>query len=183
MFPTIPSFLYKLIGFAAALAIVAAGAWYQGHHNEALKFDAYRAEQKAAAARQVASNVTAVSAISASEAAGLRTIATVQQEQINDLTHRRDALLNERAQLTERLRINLARASSRPAAVPETASSAQGRDAAGGAALPVGLEQLVDWNTRQFYEADTIATRLTAAQAIIEQDRAICNGALPGIPK
>lgn len=183
MFPAIPSFLYKLIGFVVALAIVAAGAWYEGHHGEALKFDAYRAEQKAVAAQQVAANVTAVSAISASEAAGLRTIATTQQEQINDLTQRRDALLNERAQLTERLRANLARASQQPAAVPQTASSTAGRDAAGNAALPVGLEQLVDWNTRQFYEADTIAARLTSAQAIIEQDRVICNGALPGIPK
>lgn len=171
-----------LAGVGAALAL-ALGGYFYGHHVESLAFEAFKAQKVAAAEKQVVSNHDAVAAISASEAAGLRTISATQQEQINDLTQRRDALVANNDDLARRLQQHLARPGKPAASVPQAATGTGRPDAAGDATLSVGLQQFTGWLTQRFYEADTLAVRLTAAQAVIQQDREICNGSLPGLTK
>jgi inactivated superfamily I helicase len=177
----LPPFALKLIGVAAALAIVAAGAYYEGHHHEALAFDAYKVQQAELAQKQVTTNHDAVAAVAASEADGLRAISAHQQEQINEVQKRNDALVASNADLARRLRGYLTRTGGQPASVPAAASGGPVDHDAGDAALSVGLQQFTGWLTGQFYEADRIAVRLTAAQQVIVQDRQVCNGSLPGV--
>lgn len=179
MFP-VPPIALKTIGIALAWIVVAAGAYYEGHHHEALAFDAYKAEQAAQAQKQITTNHDAVAAISASEADGLRKIAADAQESRNEIQKRNDALTAANAALSGRLWHYLS-ARKQPASVPTAAAGGPADHAAGDAALPVGLQQFTGWLTGQFYAADKLAVNLTAAQAVIEQDRLICNGALPGI--
>lgn len=176
----IPPILIKALGVLAALLVVAAGAYYSGHHREALAFDAYKAQQAAQAQKQVTTNHDAVAAISASEAEGLRRIAADAQESRNEIQKRNDALIAANADLSGKLWRYL-HASKQPASVPTVAAGGPADHGASDAALPVGLQQFTGWLTGQFYAADKLAVNLTAAQAVIEQDRLVCNGALPGI--
>jgi hypothetical protein len=178
--PVLPPVVWKIIGALAALLIVAGGAYYEGHHHEALAFDAYKAQQAVAAQKQVTTNHDAAAALSASEAAGLRRIAADAQESRNEIKKRNDALTAANADLSGKLWKYL-NAGKRPASVSASAAGGPVDHAAGGAALPVGLQQFTGWLTNQFYEADKLAVNLTAAQQVIEQDRLICNGSLPGI--
>lgn len=173
--------LLKVLGIAAAIAIVAGGSWYEGHHQEALAFDNYKLQQAAVAQKQVTTNHDAVAAVSASEVAGLKKIATDAQESNDALKKTNDALLASNGDLTLKLwqRVHLP---SQPAVgVPKAAGSGPVDHGADDSALPVGLAELVKFNTNQFYAADQLAVRLTAAQAVIVQDRQICNGELPGL--
>jgi hypothetical protein len=171
---------YRLLaGIVAALAITLAGYCY-GKHQETLAFDAYKAEQAAAAEKQVATNQTAVAAITASEAAGLRQIASDAQESRNEVQKRNDALVAANSTLAGQLQRYLAGPGSRPAVVPKTSAGGPDNHATSEPALSVGLQQFTGWLTGQFYEADRLAVNLTAAQQVIQQDREICNGTLPG---
>lgn len=172
--------LDKILAVFAAFLIVAAGAYYEGHHHEALAFDAYKAGQQAQAQKQVTTNHDAVAAISASEADGLRRIAADAQESRNEIQKRNDALTAANADLSGKLWKHLS-AGQQPASVSTVAVGGPVDHAASDAALSVGLQQFTGWLTGQFYEADKLAVNLTAAQAVIEQDRQVCNGALPGI--
>jgi hypothetical protein len=179
MFP-VPPVVLKAIGIALAALVVLGGAYYEGHHHEALAFEAYKAQQAAQAQKQVTTNHGAVAAISASEAEGLRRIAADAQESRNEIQKRNDALTAANADLSGRLWKYLG-ARKQPASVPTVAAGGPDDHGASDAALPVGLQQFTGWLTGQFYEADKLAVNLTAAQAVIEQDRLVCNGALPGI--
>lgn len=179
----IPPLVLKALGILAALLVVAAGSYYEGHHHEAAAFAAYKSAQAALAQQQVTTNHDAVAAISASEADGLRKIAANAQESRNEIHQRNDALVAANSALAGRLRSYLARTSQQPASVSTVAAGGPADHGAGDATLPVGLQQFTGWLTGQFYEADKLAVNLTAAQAVIVQDRQICNGTLPGIPQ
>jgi transposase len=169
-----------LIGFVLIVGAAAGGYW-KGHHDETMVFDVYKQEQAANAEKQVASNQHAVAAITASEAAALRATASTLQESNDELTKRRDALVADRAQLVSQLRTRLAGTGGRAAQLSSAPAAAGGSHATGDGALSVGLEQLVEFNGREFYEADLYADQLIAAQQVIVQDRQICNGSLPGV--
>lgn len=172
---------YVVLGALVGAIGLALGGYFYGHHVETLVFDAYRAKQATLAAQQIVSNHDAVAAVSASEAAGLRQITTTQQESLNELTKRRDALVAANSDLAQRLQHYLASASRPATPMSQVAAGASGSDAASDPSLSVGLQQFTGWLTGQFYEADVLAVRLTAAQAVISQDRLVCNGELPGV--
>jgi hypothetical protein len=176
-----PAIAWKLLGGLVLIIGVAVGAYVKGHHDETLVFDNYKSTQAAKAEKQVASNQTAVAAITASEAAALRATNAQLTESNHEATVRHDALVTERDALLKRLRAYVASAGSGRPVVPVVAAGGQRPDAQGNAALPDGLAELFDFNTRQFYDADKLANQVTALQAVVEQDRAICNGALPGL--
>lgn len=179
--PALSPLLWKVVGGLIALLLVASGSYYEGHHHEALAFQDYKNQQAAVAAKQVASNQTAVAAITASEAEGLRKIAATRQEQVDAIKKTNDALVAANSDLADKLQRYLTRTGGRRPIVHQAAAGPGGSDAASDAALPVGLQQFTGWLTGQFYEADRLAVNLTAAQQVIEQDRLICNGQLPGI--
>lgn len=174
----------KVLGILVAVLLIAGGSFYGGHHYEALAFDAYKAKQGEQAAKQVTTNHDAVAAISASDAAGLRVIAANAQESRNEIQKRNDALVGTNAALSDtvsRLRTRLAGSGIQSAALSQAATGGSDDHGSSGAALPDGLEQLVKFNSARFLEADDDAINLTAAQAVLTQDRLICNGALPSI--
>lgn len=179
--PPIPPIVWKALGVLAAMLLVAAGAFYEGHHLEAQVFQDYKDQQMALAEKQVASNQTAVAAITASEAEGLRQIAASRQEQANEVQKRNDALVAANGDLAHRLRTYVASARSTRALVSASTASGPGDHAASDAALPDGFSNLAQWITHELHDADINAVNLTAAQQVIEQDRQICSGALPGL--
>lgn len=172
---------YAILGALVAAVGLALSGYFYGHHVETLAFDAYKSQQAASAEKQIVQNHDAVAAVAASEAEGLRQIAATQKENIDELTKRRDALVAANSDLAVRLQHYLASAGRPATSVPQVAAGTRGSDAAGDAALSVGLQQFTGWAADELYAADVLAVRLTAAQKVIEQDRLVCNGELPGI--
>lgn len=172
---------WKWIAGLVLVAGAAIGGYWKGHHDESMVFTQFKATAAARAEKQVASNQTAVAAISASEAAALQATNQQLQESNHEATKRRDALESERSVLLGQLRQRLACPVSKGAVVPEAAGRGPGAHAASDAALPDGLADLYDFNGREFYEADQLAIKLTAAQQVITNDRLTCNGSLPGV--
>jgi len=180
----LPSIVWKMGGILLALTIVAAGTAYEIHHIKTSAVKSYQTQQVVVAQKQVITNQAAIAGISASEAAGLKQIAATAQESRNEIQKRNDALVGTNAALADtvsRLQHRLANASQQPVVVSKAAASGPVPDGAGNAALSVGLEQLVKFNTYQFKLADENAVTITALQAVVTQDRQICNGSLPGV--
>lgn len=173
--------LLKFIGILAGIAIVAGGAAFEMHKHDTAVFTAYKAAQTIKADTQVIHNQVAVAAITASEADGLRQIAANATESQNEIQKRNDALVAANSDLAGKLRARLAIPDSWRPVVPKTAAGGPVDHGASDAALSDGLADLVKFNTSQFYAADVNAVALTAAQAVIVQDRQICNGQLPGV--
>lgn len=182
---TVPPIVWKILaGLLVFLGVAGGSAWLM-HSHDSKVFQDYKDQQTALAAKQVISNKAAVAAITASEAQGLRTIAASAQESRNEIQKRNDALVGSNVALAStagRLRARLADAQRQPVVVPGAPASGSTADAASQPALPDGLEQLVKFNSAQFLAADENAVTITALQAVVTQDRAICNGALPGLP-
>lgn len=180
----LPPIVWKVVGVLAAFAIVAAGALFEYHHIQTTAVNDYKSKQAVVAEKQVATNQTAVAAITASEAEGLRQIAATAQESRNEIQKRNDALVGTNAALTDtvgKLQRRIASASQQPVVVSQTATGGSVADGAGDPALPVGLADLVRFNTSQFKLADEDTVTITALQAVVAQDRQICNGSLPGV--
>lgn len=175
------SIAVKLLIGIAVLAAVACGAFYEGHHLEAQAFQDYKDKQTGVAEHQVATNQTAVAAITASEAAALRQTADDRQEQIDEIQKRNDGLVAANGQLAGKLRNYVNGARSTAALVSSSAAGAGSGDGTGEAALSDGFSNLTGWITHELHDADIDAINLNAAQQIIVQDRQICTGALPGI--
>lgn len=175
---------YLIIGALVGAMALFGGGYYEGHSREAAAFDTFKAQQAAIASQQVVTNHTAVAAISASEADGLKQIATTATESRNEIQKRNDALVGSTAALSATvasLQHRLAGTSQQLAAVSKAGAGTGSADAAGDAALPVGLADLVKFNSAQFLAADDDTVTITALQAVATQDREICNGALPGL--
>lgn len=175
---------YLIIGALVGAMALFGGGYYEGHVHEAAAFNAFKVEQQAAAAQQVVTNHTAVAAISASEAAGLKQIAATATESYNEIQKRNNALVGNAAALATTvasLQRRLAGTSQQLAAVSKAGPGPGVPDAAGDGALPVGLADLVKFNSAQFLAADNDTVTITGLQAVVTQDRQICNGALPGL--
>lgn len=175
---------WKLLIGAVLLAGVAIGGYWKGHHDESMVFELYKSKQSTKAETQVASNQHAAAAITASEAQGLRNIAAQAQESRNEIQKRNDALVGTTAALSATvasLQRRLASARSERPQLPAPAAGGPSVDAAGDAALPVGLAELVKFNAEQFRQADEDTVTITALQQVVTQDRMICNGTVPGI--
>lgn len=174
--------LAKLGIAVVAVAALVGGGYYYGHKSEAQVFQDYKDQQAAAAAAQVTSNHDAVAAVNASAVAALQATNQKLQGDLDHANKTHDALVSERSNMLDQLRTRLACPVQHTAAVPGAAASAPVSNGAGSnAALPDGLADLYDFNTRQFYEADQLVAKLNAARQVITQDRATCNGSLPGI--
>jgi hypothetical protein len=175
---------YLIIGALFGAAVLFGGGYYEGHSREAAAFDTFKAQQAAIASQQVVTNHTAVAAISASEAAGLKQIAATATESRNEIQKRNDALVGNAAALATTvasLQRRLTGTSQQLAAVSKTGSSPGVPDGTGDGPLSVGLADLVKFNSAQFLAADDDTVTITGLQAVVAQDRLICNGALPGL--
>jgi hypothetical protein len=171
---------WVLLGELVTIGLLCAACYLWGHHNEALVFDAYKATQSAKAETQVADNKGALLRQAQEQAAGLQSIASTRQEKLDEITTQRDKLLADNGAMSQRLR-NFLGASATAALVSRSTSGTDGPDAAAYAALSERLEQLAQFNTRQFAAADADLVDLNAAQGVIEQDRRVCTGELPGV--
>jgi len=172
---------YVLLGTLLAVIAIAAASFGYGRHVESLAFDKYKAEQRSAASAQVASNQTAVAAITASEAEGLRQIASTAQESRDEIQKRNEALVAANSDLARRLREYVTRPGVTATHVPQPATGSGGSDAAGSTSLPDGFQNLAQWVTAELRDADNLAVTLVEAQQVILQDRQMCNGQLPGV--
>lgn len=167
-----------LAGLIAAISLVAAGFGF-GHHVEYLKLSAYESAQKAAAEKQVADNKTALATQQVVQQQALQQITLNHVQETDELTKRRDALLLANSDLTQRLFVRTASAGSGQSAVPKTGARGPVAADPGYVALPRGL---TPWLIGEFTEADSDAALVTALQAVVVEDRKICDGSLPGIP-
>ncbi len=180
----IPPLVWKAVGVLFAVIVVAAGTTAELHHIKTQAVATYKTEQAAVAQKQVVTNHATVAAISASEAAGLRKIAADAKESRDEIQKQYDAAAGSNAALTAavgKLRARLAYAGKQSTQLPQTGASGPAADGAGNAALPEGLAELVKFNAYQFKLADDDAVTVTALQKVVAQDRAICDGSLPGI--
>lgn len=157
------------------------GCYEWGHHNESLVFEAYKSQQVSKAETQVADNKGALLDQERQQSAALAKIVENQRGTIDEITKRRDALLADNQRVSQQLRSFLTGASSTAALVSSSTAGARGSDEAGDATFSERLAKLSQFNTSQFGAADIDAAKITALQAIVDEDRRICTGALPGV--
>jgi hypothetical protein len=161
--------------FLTVIGVAAAGFGY-GHHVEYLALQAYQKSQEAAAAKQVADNRAALLAQQTADFAKMAQLNQTHTGDLNEITQSRDALLAANRNLTQRLWVSVSRPSS-GAAVPQAASGVAVDAQASSVGLPPDLANfLID----KFTQADRTAADYAALQQVIIQDRATCNGELPG---
>jgi len=167
-----------ILGGVVAILAAAATGYFYGRHVESLEFAAYRSAQAAAAAKQAADNKSALLKQQQADQAAMAQINQTHGEALNEITKRRDALLAANRALTERLYVHVASAGSTEPAVssPGTGGSVDAQ---------AGVAEL-DGQTAQFLiseasRADQLAADYAALQQVIVNDRATCNGQLPGI--
>jgi hypothetical protein len=168
----------------AELAIVLGlcfGSYQWGSHNESLVFEAYKSQQASKAEEQVADNKGALLDQERQQSAALAKIVQDQKGNINEITQRRDALLADNQHLSLQLRRFLTGSSSTAALVSSSTAGTQGLDGASDAAFSERLAKLSEFNTAQFGAADLYIAQISALQAVVAEDRKICNGVLPGV--
>jgi hypothetical protein len=156
------------------------GCYGWGHHNESLVFEAYKSQQAQKAETQVADNKGALLDQERQQSAALARTVEDQKGSISEIKKRRDALLADNQRLSLQLRKFLG-ASVTAALVSSSAAGAGQPDAASEAALSGRLAALSGFVTSQFSAADIDTTTIAALQAIVEEDRRVCNGVLPGV--
>ena len=169
---------WVLLGGVVAILAAAATGYFYGHHVEELEFAAYRSAQTAAAAKQVADNKSALLKQQQADQAAMAKINQTHGEALNEITKRRDALLAANRSLSQRLYVHVASAGSAESAVsaPGTGGSVDAQ--AGVAALD---QRSAEFFIDEFSAADRLAADYAALQQVIVNDRATCNGQLPGI--
>lgn len=167
---TIP-FPYKLLAGALAAIALALGGYLYGHHIEALAFDAYKAEQGAAAEKAEATAEANARVAEQAATQRLTAVTSTYQEQINALTQTRDSLTAAVDAGNQRLYVHVA--GSAHAGVPQAAAGGPVDHADAVARLsPDTADELIALASR----ADGVAEQLAAAQQVIAQDRLTCNG-------
>jgi hypothetical protein len=176
----------------AKVAIVGAavlGAYLWGHHNgyssEKAVYDLYVAKQGEKAEAQVAANKAALAFQQTQFQLAQNALEKNHADQIATLTSARDAAVADGDHYAERLRYYLSHPSVRTVVVSGSAASTgqPAADSQGAGGLPDGVSDLNRYLTQRFYTADVNATTLNEAIDLIAQDRATCNGALPGVTK
>jgi len=165
-------YLAALLGVFA----IAAGAYAFGFHNEHEAFVAYQAQQKADAEQQVVKNRDALQDLAQNNAAQMKQITQAHTEEVYEEKKRRDALLIDVRNLSQRVYVGTAGPGGRTG-MSTTGGSGPGGYEAGVAALSVGSSEFF---IGKFSEADRLAIKLAEAQQIIREDRKICNGQMPG---
>jgi hypothetical protein len=161
----------------AALALGAlGGAFYEGHHIEAVAFQDYKDQQSAAAEKQAAE-----SQANAREAEHNNTLAMTNIQ--NQTKGNQDAITKAKndasaaiAAGTLRLSSELADTRARLASVSGAGATAGGADQAGAGGLPVDTAQFL---IARAAAADRVATTFNEAIKIMAQDRVTCTGAAP----
>jgi hypothetical protein len=171
---------YIIIAALVGLALVSVGSFGYGEHIETLLFDEYKSQQAAAAQKQVADNKTALLAQAQAEQAKMDQINLTHAGETDEIVKRRDALLAANRDLTQRLWVRTASAGKPATVVPGAAASEPVDAGAGETALSPAVGS---WLTDQFTQADTDIATIAALQQVVIQDRAVCNGALPGLPE
>lgn len=170
---------WLLLTAGVAFAAACAASFYEGHHIESLAFDAYKSQQAAEAAKQVASNQAALRAQQAADQAKMEQIDQEHAGELNEITKRRDALLAANRSLTQRLWVRTSSAPSAQPGVSETGTSKSLDAQTSSATLDQRSSQFfID----EFSAADQLAADYSTLQQVIIHDREVCNGALPGVP-
>jgi hypothetical protein len=171
-----------LILGGVAVVIGAAGAgYYYGHKNEKAAYDLYVSTQAKKADGQVIANKTALAKQTADLTAQMTQIKKDSKDAIKSISDQRDVANANSDQYAAKLRYYLAHPSVRTVVVPGAPAAASGSDGSGAGGLPDGVSDLNRYLVDRFYAADVNTTHLIAAQQIIEADRKVCNGSLPGI--
>jgi hypothetical protein len=180
-----------ILAQAAIVGLLAGGAYLYGHHNgyasEKAAYDLYVSQQAQKGETQLADNKAALLFQQTQFDLQQTKLVKEHQDQIDSLTAARDAAVNNGAVWSERLRSYLAAAHTRagapgvPAASTGTGQPPADSQSQGG--LLDGVSSLNWWLTQRFHTADVNATTLNEAIDLIAQDRATCNGALPGVTK
>ena len=164
---------YILLGALITAIGLMLGAYFYGRHAETLVFDAYKAQQTAAAEKAAADSANRARVAEDAAAVKQNAIASTYQEQVNALVKTRDSLIAA-AGTVHRVYVRVA--SPGNAVMPKVASGGSGDHADSSAALDSGSASFF---YNEFSAADQLADQLAAAQQVIKQDRLTCNGAAP----
>jgi hypothetical protein len=169
---------WLILGAVVVVAGAAISGYVYGHRVEEAQFNLYKTQQAAAAEQQVASNKTALLKQQQDDAAAMATINQTHAENLNEVTQRRDALLNANRDLSRRLYVVTASASKQPVGVSKAGASRPVDAQASEVELP---QQLGTWLVGRFTEADDDANLVTVLQQVVVHDREVCNGSIPGV--
>jgi hypothetical protein len=170
---------WLILGAAVVVAGAAIGGYVYGHRAEEVQFNLYKTQQKAVAEQQVAANKGALLKQQQDDAAQMAKLTQSHGVQVNEITQRRDALLNANRDLSQRLWVAVSTGASQRATVVSQAGT-RGPVAADTSevALP---RRLAPWVIAEFTEADSDAALVTSLQAVVVHDREVCNGSIPGV--
>lgn len=173
--------LIKVGVIGAAIVGVFAYGHHVGYTGEKAEFDKYVAAQEKLAKDQEAANKAALDQKQAEYKGTIDKVQKEKQDEVDQITAQRDAALADRARYAGQLRDFLARARAADAQVSGPSSGVGGGDGKAGAQFLDGVSILNQWLLVNLSRADVYATRLAEAQLIIQADRVMCDGKLPGV--
>lgn len=170
----IPSPWFILGAVLALMGVAGGGVWY-GHHQESLVFEAFKANEYAAAEKAL--SVEQASARAAEEKY-TASIAAMQAQTVTETAENakvKDAAIADLRSGNLRLSSQLAR--TRAAGVPHVATPAGGVDQASTSELPVDTGVFL---IHEAARADNLAILFNEAIQVIAQDRVTCNATPSG---
>lgn len=171
-----PTSIKWLAGIAVLLGIIA-GSFYAGHHTEALVFEKYQSDLKAADAQRASDSQAAARRKEEANAIATSTAVSIALQQSKAQQAAANATIGKLRTGTLWLSSQLASLRN-GAGVPGVGTSGLGTDNATSGRLPVDTAQfLVSESNR----ADQLAIKFNKAVAIIAADRVTCDGASPDV--
>jgi hypothetical protein len=180
-----------ILAKVAIVGLAVGGAYLWGHHNgfasEKAAHDLYVSQQSQKGEAQLADNKAALLFQQTQFDLQQTKLVKDHQDEIDSLTTARDAAIRNGSAWAGRLRSYLA-ATHTSAGTPGVpiAPTGTGQPSAGSqsqSGLLDGVSSLNWYLTQRFHTADVNAAALNEAIDLIAQDRATCNGALPGVTK
>jgi hypothetical protein len=159
-----------------------AGGLYVGYRHEKLVYDNFVLSQKSAAEQQKIANQSALQKLQSDYDKRANDLQQEYAQNAQNLQASRDAALADSAAYAGRLRQYLAGSHVRPE-LPGFASGPAGTAAGaqGSSGLLDGVSSLNWYLTQRFGQADSNAIALNEAIDLLDEDRRVCNGALPGV--
>lgn len=164
---------YFLLGSVLAAIALALDGYFYGHHVEALAFDAYKSQQAAVAEKAAAESQVHARQIEQDAATKLAATEADFQGKIHDQQQTYEAALRGASDGSLSLYVHTR---SCTASVPKAGASADGLDDAGTAQLSGDTAKFL---VSESHRADELALKVNALQAVIAQDRQVCNGSVP----
>jgi 2-keto-3-deoxy-6-phosphogluconate aldolase len=172
---------WLILGAVVVVAGAAIGGYVYGHRAEEVQFNLYKTQQKAAAEQQVAANKEALLKQQQDDAAQMAKLTQSHGVQVNEITQRRDALLNANRDLSRRLWVAVSTDAGQRATVVSQART--GGPVVAGTSEVELPQQLGGWLVDKFTQADKDADLVTSLQQVVVHDREVCNGSIPGVTR